>query len=62
MTHSTPDTFAAFVGIDWAEAKHAVCLQAAGATKRECFQREHTPVAAVIGRAVPGPAGRISVA
>src|SRR2546422_2727423 len=26
------------------------------------LQREHAPVAAVIGRAVPGPAGRISVA
>jgi transposase len=45
MTQSTPDTFAAFVGIDWADAKHAVCLQAAGSTKRECFQLEHTPEA-----------------
>src|SRR5947208_2728841 len=38
-------TFAAFVGIDWADAKHDVCLQAAGSTKRECFQLEHTPEA-----------------
>src|SRR5712691_11041400 len=45
MTQSSPDTFAAFVGIDWADAKHDVCLQAAGATKRECFQLEHTPEA-----------------
>jgi transposase len=45
MTQSTPDTFAAFVGIDWADAKHDVCLQAAGSTKRECFQLEHTPEA-----------------
>jgi len=26
------------------------------------LRREHTPAAAVIGRVVPGPAGRISVA
>jgi transposase len=45
MTQSTPDTFAAFVGIDWADAKHDVCLQAAGSTKRECLQLEHTPEA-----------------
>ena len=44
MTQSAPDTFAAFVGIDWADAKHDVCLQAAGSAKRECFQLEHTPV------------------
>src|SRR5229473_4556802 len=42
MTH---DTFAAFVGIDWADAKHDGCLQAAGSAKRECFQLEHTPEA-----------------
>src|SRR6266481_4440057 len=45
MTQNAPDTFAAFVGIDWADAKHDVCLQAAGSTKRECFQLEHTPEA-----------------
>jgi transposase len=45
MTQSAPDTFAAFVGIDWADAKHDVCLQAAGSTKRECLQLEHTPEA-----------------
>src|SRR5713101_4533250 len=27
--------FAALVGIDWADQKHAWCLQAAGTTKRE---------------------------
>ena len=27
--------FAAFVGLDWADQKHAWCLQAAGATQRE---------------------------
>ena len=45
MTQSAPDTFAAFVGIDWADAKHDVCLQAAGSTNRECLQLEHTPEA-----------------
>src|SRR3989454_1875918 len=45
MTQNAPDTFAAFVGIDWADAKHDVCLQAAGSTKRECFQLTHTPEA-----------------
>src|SRR3989454_2620391 len=45
MTQSAPHTFAAFVGIDWADAKHDVCLQAAGSAKRECFILTHTPEA-----------------
>src|SRR5215813_4179458 len=45
MTQTSHDTFAAFVGIDWADAKHDSCLQAAGTAKRECFQRAHTPEA-----------------
>jgi hypothetical protein len=45
MTQRAPDTCAAFVGIDWAEAKHDGCLQAAGAPKRACCQRTHTPEA-----------------
>src|SRR5215471_15182392 len=45
MTQTSHDTFAAFVGIDWADAKHDICLQAAGTAKRECFQLEHTPEA-----------------
>src|ERR687887_675126 len=45
MTHVSHDAFAAFVGIDWADAKHDGCLQAAGSAKRECFQLEHTPEA-----------------
>src|ERR687887_1647301 len=45
MTQTSHNTFAAFVGIDWADAKHDGCLQAAGAAKRECFQFEHTPEA-----------------
>jgi transposase len=45
MTHGSHEVFVAFVGIDWADAKHDVCLQAAGATKREGLTLEHTPEA-----------------
>ena len=45
MTHRSHEAFAAFVGIDWADAQHDVCLQAAGSTKRECCILEHTPEA-----------------
>src|SRR3989454_7094198 len=45
MTPTSHDTFAAFVGIDWADAKHAICLQAAGTATREGFQLDHTPEA-----------------
>jgi transposase len=45
MTQTSHNTFAAFVGIDWADAKHDICLQAAGTSTRECFQLEHTPEA-----------------
>src|SRR5215813_240606 len=45
MTPTSHTTFAPFVGIDWADAKHDGCLQAAGSAKRECFQLEHTPTA-----------------
>ncbi len=45
MTPSAPAPFAAFVGIDWAEATHDGCLQAAGAAPREGFHRVHPPEA-----------------
>src|SRR5499426_2754258 len=45
MTQTSHNTFAAFVGIDWADVKHDGCLQTAGSAKRECFQLEHTPEA-----------------
>ena len=45
MTHVSHEAFAAFVGIDWADAKHDVCLQPAGSATCECFQLEHTPEA-----------------
>ncbi|MFZ0290409.1 MAG: transposase [Candidatus Sulfotelmatobacter sp.] len=34
--------FAAWVGIDWADQKHAWCLQAAGTTQRESGEVEYT--------------------
>jgi transposase len=37
--------FSALVGIDWADQKHAWCLQAAGTTQRETGEVEHTPEA-----------------
>jgi transposase len=43
MTRLPTDEFAAFVGIDWADATHAVCLQAAGSQKREFSVLEHQP-------------------
>jgi Transposase/Transposase IS116/IS110/IS902 family len=45
MTQTSQDTFAACVGIDWADANHDICLQAAGTAKRESFQLDHTPEA-----------------
>src|SRR5438445_2709262 len=45
MTHVSHEAFAAFVGIDWADAKHDVCLQPAGSATCECFQLAHTPEA-----------------
>jgi len=45
MPHLAPEAFAAFVGIDWADAKHDVCLQAVGSTTQECSQLDHTPEA-----------------
>jgi transposase len=37
------DEFAAFVGLDWAAAKHDGCLQAAGSQKRAFSVLEHQP-------------------
>ena len=39
------DNFAAFVGIDWADRKHDICLQCAGRDEREASQIQHTPQA-----------------
>ena len=38
-------TFAAFIGLDWADKKHDVCLQAAGSSASETTVIEHRPAA-----------------
>src|SRR6266851_2523047 len=45
MKPQAPEEFAAFVGLDWADAKHDVCLQAAGTAQREFLCLEHRPEA-----------------
>ena len=45
MKSQAPTAFAAFIGLDWADAKHDICLQAAGAERRECLVLEHRPEA-----------------
>ena len=43
MTPPSHDPLAAFLGIAWADAHHAGCLQAAGTANRACLQLAHTP-------------------
>src|SRR5215510_9316659 len=43
MKQHTSEAFAACVGLDWADAKHDVCLQAAGTAQREFLSLEHSP-------------------
>ena len=45
MQRLPQEEFAAFVGIDWADAKHDVCLQAVGSAPCECGQLDHKPEA-----------------
>jgi transposase len=45
MQHHTCEDFAAVVGLDWADATHDVCIQAAGTTHREFLVLEHRPEA-----------------
>ena len=40
-----PLPFAAFIGIDWADKKHDVCLHVPGQKKRERSVLEHRPIA-----------------
>src|SRR5258707_11866315 len=35
MSPLSDQQFAAYVGVDWADTKHDICLQAAGDTRRE---------------------------
>jgi transposase len=45
VTRLPTEEFAAFIGIDWADAKHDICLQEAGTEKRECSVLDHQPEA-----------------
>jgi hypothetical protein len=43
MTPPVPEEFAAFVDLDWADATHDVCIQAAGSARREFLGLEPRP-------------------
>jgi hypothetical protein len=43
MNTRDDESFGVFVGIDWADTKHDVCLQAAGTTQRIFEQFLHRP-------------------
>jgi transposase len=43
MKQQASEAFAAFVGLDWADTKHDICLQAAGTEQREFLSLEHSP-------------------
>src|SRR5713101_4420863 len=43
MKPQAPEAFAAFVGLDWADAKHDICFQVAGSTRREFLRLAHRP-------------------
>jgi transposase len=43
MNLPSDQPFAAFIGIDWADTKHDICLQPAGSDKRELIVLAHRP-------------------
>src|SRR5262245_54981501 len=43
MKPQASEAFAAFIGLDWADAKHDVGLQASGTEHREFLRLEHSP-------------------
>ena len=45
MQRESHEDFAAFVGLDWADATHDICLQATGTERREFLLLEHRPEA-----------------
>src|SRR6266704_2293903 len=45
MERVAQEEFAALVGLDWADAKHDVCLQATGTARREFLSFAHRPEA-----------------
>jgi len=57
--------YAAYVGLDWADRVHQVCLRAAGSTRDEQSELKHTPEALhawANGLRARFPAGQIAVA
>jgi transposase len=45
MKPQPSEAFAAFVGLDWADAKHDICLQASSSAHREFLRLDHRPEA-----------------
>jgi transposase len=45
MKPQPSEAFAAFVGLDWADAKHDICLQARSSAHREFLRLDHRPEA-----------------
>jgi len=45
MQRESQEEFAAFVGLDWADATHDICIQAPGTERREFLILEHRPEA-----------------
>src|SRR5215471_629442 len=45
MKPQAAEAFAAFVGLDWADAKHDICLQVTGTERREFLVLAHRPEA-----------------
>ncbi len=43
--HEDQSQFAAFIGIDWPDRKHDICLQVAGSNDNEFSVLEHRPAA-----------------
>jgi transposase len=43
MKPQAPEAFAAFVGLDWADAKHDIGIHVAGSARREFLRLEHRP-------------------
>ena len=45
MERVSTEEFAAFIGLDWADAKHDSCVQATGSAHREFLRLDHRPEA-----------------
>jgi transposase len=45
MQRVSTEEFAAFIGLDWADAKHDICLQASDSAHREFLRLDHRPEA-----------------